>query len=79
VITLCDQGHVIWRCSNAGAPTAAMSTIERTVWQRTYQRGRPASEWTDPLAAGFTCVRSWPIHEPGWRREIVRADVACVH
>ena len=75
-ITLCDQGRVVWRRCNAGCTAATMSAVERALWQHTHRCGVASYELTDPLADGFLRVHCWPIHEPGWRREILRTEIA---
>jgi len=75
VITVCDQGRVHWRRSNVTVRPPDMLREERAVWRDAHQTGLPAY---DPVAAetGLESVRCWPIHEPGWKREIIRSEVA---
>jgi hypothetical protein len=49
---------------------------EQAAWQRSHAGGAIASETLDPAATGLERVRAWPVHEPDWKREIVRSDVA---
>jgi hypothetical protein len=76
VITLCDLGCVQWRRSNLPGHPPPLLPEEHDVWQRSHTTGQAASVTLDPAATGLERVRAWPIHEPGWKREILRSDVA---
>jgi hypothetical protein len=75
VITICDQGRVHWRRSNVSARPPAMLREERAIWQETHQTGLPAWERLD-AETGLERVHCWPVHEPDWKREILRSEVA---
>ncbi len=75
VITVCDLGRVYWRRSNVSARPPAMLPEEKTVWRDVHTTGLPAEETLD-AESGLNLVRCWPIHEPGWKREILRSEVA---
>lgn len=75
VITVCDQGRVQWRRSNVTARPPELTRAEREVWHEVHESGMPAFESSD-AETGLECVRCWPIHEPGWKREIIRSAVA---
>jgi hypothetical protein len=74
VITVCDHGRVHWRRSNATARPPAMLPEEKAIWSETHELGLPAEETLDS-ETGLTLVRCWPIHEPGWKREILRSEI----
>jgi hypothetical protein len=74
VITLCDHGRVRWRRSNTCSRPPALLTEERSVWQEAHVTGLPASAALD-AESGLEQVDCWPIHEPEWKREIVRSAV----
>jgi Zn-dependent peptidase ImmA (M78 family) len=76
VITLCDLGRVQWRRGNLPGRVPRMLPEEQAAWQRSHAGGAIASETLDPAATGLERVRAWPVHEPDWKREIVRSDVA---
>ena len=76
VITLCDQGRVIWRRGNAGCHPPRLLPEEHDAWQSTHVTGLQSDEALDPLTTGLGRVRSWPVHEPDWKREIIRSEVA---
>jgi hypothetical protein len=75
VITICDLGRIHWRRSNVAARPPAMRPEEKTVWRESHETGLP-SESTLDSESGLESVRCWPIHEPGWKREILRSEIA---
>jgi IrrE N-terminal-like domain len=75
VITLCDLGRVQWRRSNVTARPPALLPEERSVWQEAHLTGLPSTVALD-AESGIESVRCWPIHEEGWKREILRSAVA---
>jgi hypothetical protein len=74
VITVCDQGRVHWRRSNVTARPPSMLPGEKAVWRDVHETGFPAEETLDS-ETGLSGVRCWPIHEPGWKREILRSEI----
>ena len=70
VITVFDQGHQTWRRSNFRPHIGGLLEVEHRCWQQCYQ----TSEGTRGEQPPGTFVRCWPIHEPDWRREIIRTD-----
>ena len=75
VITVCDLGRVHWRRSNLTARPPSMLPTETATWREVHETGLPAEETLD-METGISLVRCWPIHEPGWKREIVRSEIA---
>ncbi len=75
VITICDQGRVHWRRSNATPRPPELLREERTIWREVHQSGLPASDELD-AETGLESVRCWPVHEPDWKREIIRSAIA---
>jgi hypothetical protein len=75
VITVCDLGRVHWRRSNVTARPPALLAEEKSVWQESHITGLPASATLD-AESGIESVHCWPIHEEGWKREILRSNVA---
>ncbi len=70
IVTLFDQGRCTWRRSNFARSAPELTELERGVWRQAHldqsaHRGRD-----DRLV-----VQGWPIHEPHWKREIVRTEV----
>jgi Zn-dependent peptidase ImmA (M78 family) len=76
VITLCDHGRVVWRRGNTGGRPPGLLPEEHDAWQQAHVTGFPADELLDPLNTGLHRVRAWPVHEPDWKREILRCDIA---
>ncbi len=75
VITLCDQGRVCWRRSNVAGRPPRLLPQELAVWRAAHTHGAPASAPLDPVTSGLEAVSAWPIHEPGWKREILRSAI----
>jgi hypothetical protein len=75
VMTICDHGRVHWRRSNVSARPPDMLAGEKAVWRETHQTGLPSSDLLD-AECGLDFVRCWPVHEPGWKREIIRSEIA---
>lgn len=80
VVTLTDQGRVSWRRWNLSGPAPLCLGLEAECQQHAHESGHPA--WGDgrdePHTVGgppIERVRSWPIHEPGWRREITFTEL----
>jgi hypothetical protein len=66
---------VHWRRGNLSNYSPALLPEERSVWKEAHGTGLPADADLD-AETGLQSVRCWPIHEPGWKREIMRSEVA---
>jgi Zn-dependent peptidase ImmA (M78 family) len=75
VITVCDHGRIHWRRSNSASRPSSLLPDEKSIWNESHITGLPASATLDP-ESGLASVRCWPIHEPGWKREILRGEIA---
>jgi len=75
MVTLFDQGAVQWRQSNAGGRPPSLSSAETSVWRAAFESGQAAEYKEGDLPEGINQVRCWPVHEPGWRREILRTEL----
>ena len=75
VITVCDLGSIHWRRSNVSSRVPPMLPAEREAWQRCHVTGRPTRAALDAESGGLETIRCWPIHEPDWKREILRSEV----
>jgi hypothetical protein len=75
VITICDQRRIFWRRSNVTARPPSMLAEEQAVWLDAHETGLPGDESLD-MTTGLDRVRCWPVHEPGWKREILRSEIA---
>lgn len=79
IVTVTDNERMTWRRANLPGATPSRTPLEidcqmgaRTTAEPVCALGRD-----DPLAAApppLARVRSWPIHEPGWRREITFSE-----
>jgi hypothetical protein len=75
VITVCDHGRVHWRRSNVTARPPCLLPEEKAIWRESHDSGLPNEGTLDP-ETGLELVRCWAIHEPGWKREILRSEIA---
>jgi hypothetical protein len=75
VITVCDYGRVHWRRSNVTSRPPELLRDETAVWQQTHRSGLTIDRSLD-AETGLESVRCWPVHEVGWKREILRSVVA---
>ena len=73
LVTVVDHGQVTWRRSNLCSPAPAMTTAEYDCWRRTHREGLPFDH--AEMATAIARVRCWPVHEPGWRREIMLTEL----
>ena len=75
VITVWDQGRIYWRRSNVTARPHETLSEERAVWRDAHTTGLPIDELLN-MESGLSRVRCWPVHEEGWKREILRSEIA---
>lgn len=67
VVTVYDQGRLSRRRSNLSHRCPPWQELERAVWQNAHQGGHRAEQTRQAVQ-----VSAWPIHEPGWKREVIR-------
>lgn len=70
VITLFDQGRMTWRKANSESRAPALCDIEKSAWNVAHFQGRKGV-----ARRGALSVQAWPIHEPHWKREIIRTKI----
>ena len=70
ILTIFDQERVYLRQSNVPGRVPPLSCPEMRCWRLVHRRSRP-NETRD----GLTTIRGWPVHEEGWKREILRTEV----
>jgi hypothetical protein len=75
VITLCDHGRLTWRRSNATVRPPGLIPEEQEAWRECHRTGATMDVSVDG-ETGLERVRAWAIHEPEWKREILRSEVA---
>ncbi|MGI9456733.1 MAG: ImmA/IrrE family metallo-endopeptidase, partial [Aeoliella sp.] len=75
IFTLFDQGNITWRRSNFGRSAAPLLATERECWLESHELGLTThGEAADPNGGEIT-IHCWPVHEPDWKREIMRMDL----
>ena len=75
MVTLFDQGALQWRRSNALRRPPDLTAAESSVWRAAFESGKATECEATELPDGINQIRCWPIHEPGWRREILRTEL----
>ena len=70
IVTIFDQGRLCFRRSNVPGRVPPPSAAENRCWREAHDRGQ-AQETVE----GVVRIRGWPIHEDGWKREILRTEV----
>ena len=70
VITIFDLGSIYLRRSNLPGRVPPPSPAEMQCWRTVHQSNRPLRAYD-----GLRTVQGWPVHENGWKREILRAEV----
>ena len=70
IITIVDAGRVTFRRTNLPGRAPPMCQAERQCQQRSSATGQFSQKEMSAMA-----VRAWPIHEPAWRREILRTEL----
>jgi hypothetical protein len=69
--TVFDHGRVTRRRGNGELPPPPLLPLEREVWRRVHDLGRPCE-----LSSADVRVQGWPVHEAGWKRELLRTTPA---
>ncbi len=69
IISIFDQGEVHFRRSNLPGRVPPPSSVEMHCWQWVHDRNRPQQTYE-----GLRAIQGWPVHEEGWKREILRTE-----
>lgn len=69
VVAVFDHGRRSWRKSNLAGRLPPFMPLEHAAWQQVHETSLPACE-----EAPACRVQAWPIHEPEWKREILRTE-----
>jgi Zn-dependent peptidase ImmA (M78 family) len=69
MISVYDRGGLSFRRGNAAGRVSPPSPLERACCSAAHASGLPHDD-RDALQS----VQAWPIHEPDWKREIVRVE-----
>lgn len=71
IVTIIDKGKMYFRRSNMPGEVPPMAEIEKECQWRANQKGGTAEGEAPPLR-----VLAWAVHEPDWKREILRTEVS---
>jgi len=71
IVSIFDQSRLYFRRANLGRQFPALCSDELRCWQQVHRRASPGQ-----LRTGGLWIRGWPIHEPHWKREILRTEPA---
>ena len=69
VVSIFDHGAISFRQGNRGG-RLTLTTLERECWRTVHESG----EALERSGAGCTGAAGWPVHEEGWKRELLRLD-----
>lgn len=69
IVTIFDHGRMSFRRSNLDGRVPGLFNAERETWTKAHITGRIQRKQDQTYL-----VRTWPIHEPEWKREIVRTN-----
>ena len=75
VITVCDRDAFIGGEATSRRGRRICCVKRRQFGERCIRPGLPMCETLD-AETGLESVRCWPIHELGWKREIIRSEIA---
>ncbi len=64
IVTVLDLGRITWRRSNVPGAIRPLSPAEKAAWRKAHA-GRA-------FVSDDGTLQAWPIHEPDWKREILR-------
>ena len=70
IISIFDQRQISFRRSNLPGRVPPPSPAEMQCWRDVHRGNHPLRTRAGP---GF--VQGWPIHEEGWKREILRMEM----
>jgi hypothetical protein len=71
VISIFDCGRLSFRHGNLPGDAPPPSSVEMSCWRYAHLQARKRR-----ICDGATTVQCWPVHENGWRREILRTEIA---
>jgi Zn-dependent peptidase ImmA (M78 family) len=76
IITLWDEDRQQWRRGNSLGRTPPLTPAERDARQAAHDLSEAVQCDAGELPDGVEDVRAWPVHEPLWKREIIRTRLA---
>lgn len=70
IVSIFDHGQLYFRRSNLPGRVPPQSEAERQCWQTVHRGNRPENTYDGPRT-----IQGWPVHEDGWKREVLRTEV----
>ncbi len=70
IVSIFDRGRLSLRRANVPGRVPPLCQIETDCWQTAHHSDRPAQ-----ARDGTRLIQSWPVHEPDWKREILRTEL----
>ena len=70
IVTIFDQEAIYFRAGNVPGQVPPPAPAEWDCYRNVHRDGLPCRRSGGPLT-----VRGWPIHETGWKREVLRTEV----
>ena len=70
IISIFDHGRISLRRGNLPGRAPPPSPPEMECWRRVHRQCRPLRK-----RQGASVIQGWPIHEDGWKREILRLEL----
>jgi hypothetical protein len=71
IVSIFDHERISFRGSNLPGHAPPPSAAEMQCWRNVHRENHPGQTRTDACL-----IRGWPVHEQGWRREILRTEVS---
>jgi len=70
IISIFDHRALYFRRSNLPGRVPPPSPVEMQCWRAVHAANRPQQAYEGPRT-----IQGWPVHEEGWKREILRTEV----
>ena len=70
IFTVFDGKQITWRRSNLPGRPPCLSPAETSLWRACRREGRLQHQHDEAYT-----LHCWPVHEDGWKREILRTEV----
>ena len=67
IVTIFDHARITWRRSNLPGRVPRLTAWEERCWRQAHETGLP-----QVATERGSSVQAWPVHEPDWKREILR-------
>lgn len=74
IISIFDQGQLSLRQSNVPGTVPGPSHLELECWEHAHFQACPHN-----VRGILSEVQAWPVHEPSWKREILRTSAEMLH